>query len=81
LDTYILRLTHGRDRNTLPVSTLMFSGVNFSMAPSETLSDETGRQKFKMAAKKTKLNVALIVIIDFALNSAIIKHKLSCSAN
>jgi len=30
----------------------------FSMAPSETLSDETGSQKSKMAAEKTKLNVA-----------------------
>jgi len=36
----------------------MFSGVNFSMAPSETLSDETRSQKSKMAAEKTKLNVA-----------------------
>jgi len=36
----------------------MFSGVNFSMAPSETLLDETGSQKSKMAAEKTELNVA-----------------------
>jgi len=28
------------------------------MASSETLSDETGSQIFKMAAEKTKLNVA-----------------------
>jgi len=47
-----------RDRNTIPVSIPKFSGVNFSMAPLETLWDETGSQKSKMAAAKTKLNVA-----------------------
>jgi len=31
------------------------------MAPSETLSDETGSQKFKMAAEKTELNVAQLL--------------------
>jgi len=36
----------------------MFLGVNVSMAPSKALSDETGSQKSKMAAEKTKLNVA-----------------------
>jgi len=37
----------------------MFSGENVSMAPSETLSDETGSHKSKMVAeKKTNLNVA-----------------------
>jgi len=44
-----------RDRKTILVSTPIFSGVNFSMAPSETLSDETGSQKSKMAAEKTEL--------------------------
>jgi len=43
-----------RDRKTIPVSTPMFLGVNFLMAPSETLSDETGSQKSKMAAEKTE---------------------------
>ena len=31
----------------------MFSGVNFSMAPSETPSDETGREKSKTAVAKS----------------------------
>jgi len=47
-----------RDRNTIPVSTSMFSGVHFTMAPSETMSDETESQKSKMVAEKTKLNLA-----------------------
>jgi len=38
----------------------MFSGVNFSMAPSETLSDETGSQKSKMAAEKMKYSLVSI---------------------
>jgi len=50
-----------RDRNTIPVSTPMFSGVNLSMAPPETLSDETGSQKSKMAAEKTELNGAQLL--------------------
>jgi len=44
-----------RDGNTILVSTPVFSGVNFSMALSETLLDETRSQKSKMAAEKTKL--------------------------
>jgi hypothetical protein len=39
----------------------MFSGVNFSMAPSETLPDETGSQKYKMAAEETKLGVSQLL--------------------
>jgi len=41
----------------------MFSGANFSMAPWETLSDETGSQKSKMVAAKTKLNIAQFLYI------------------
>jgi len=44
-----------RDRNTIPVSIRMFSGVNFSMAPSETLLDETRSKKSKMAAEKNEI--------------------------
>jgi len=39
----------------------MFLGVNVSKAPSETLSDENGSQKSKMAAEKTELNVAQLL--------------------
>ena len=41
-----------RDRNIIPLSTPMFSGSNVSMLLSETLPDETGSQKSKMAAEK-----------------------------
>jgi len=41
-----------RGRNTIPVSIPMFSGVNFSMVPSETLLDETGSQNSQMAAEE-----------------------------
>jgi len=61
-----------RDRNTIPVFIPMFSGVKFSMAPLETLSDETGSQKSKMAAAKPKLNVAqfLYTIYEITFISA-----------
>jgi len=41
-----------------------FLGVNFSMAPSETLSDETGSQKSKMAAEKNEIKRSAVSIHD-----------------
>jgi len=38
-------------RNKIPTATPMFLGSNFSMVLSVTLPDETGSQKFKMAAE------------------------------
>jgi hypothetical protein len=39
----------------------MFSGVNLSMAPSETLPGGTGSHKSKMAAEEMKLNVSQLL--------------------
>jgi len=38
-------------RKKIPTATSMYSGSNFSMVLSVTLTDETGSQKSKMAAE------------------------------
>jgi len=57
---------HKRTYRVNHMSTAMFSGggVNLSMAPSETLSDETGCQKSKMAAEKNEIKRSSVSIHD-----------------